>query len=140
MKRGRLVLVIILVAVAALVTALWVNEGPLWRLVMLKRLPLEFSTAEGHKVRGWGMIKRSDSESYGWSVMWYVESGYRAIIVFYVDGVPDRGVTWDVEGKVTEQVTTPEEGSGVWAANESAPWWWGVTDQTKPTAPWWGKE
>ena len=37
MKRSRLLGVAILVAVTVLVTALWVNEGPLWRMVMLRR-------------------------------------------------------------------------------------------------------
>ncbi len=26
----------------------------------------------------------------------------------------------------------------VW--NRSPPWWWGVTDQTEPTAPWWDEK
>ena len=34
MKRSRLVLVVILVAVAVLCVSLWVGEGPLWRWVM----------------------------------------------------------------------------------------------------------
>ena len=31
MKRSRLLLVVILIAVATLVGSLWVDEGPLWR-------------------------------------------------------------------------------------------------------------
>ena len=23
---------------------------------------------------------------------------------------------------------------------DAPPWWWGVTDQTEPTAPWWEEE
>ena len=41
MNRSRLLLVVILVAVAALAGSLWVGEGPLWRMVMLVEMPYE---------------------------------------------------------------------------------------------------
>ena len=36
-KRSRLAVILILAAVVALCVSLWVNEGPLWRWVMLSR-------------------------------------------------------------------------------------------------------
>lgn len=46
MKRSQLLLVVILVAVAALVTLLWVGEGPLWRWVMLKRVHADLGNGQ----------------------------------------------------------------------------------------------
>ena len=38
MKRSKIIAMTIALAVVALCVSLWVNEGPLWRLVMSKRL------------------------------------------------------------------------------------------------------
>ena len=44
---------------------------------------------------------------------------------------------WD--GPTYEPAVPDEDGNFLSAArdNHSPPWWWGVTDQTGPTAPWW---
>ncbi len=73
MRRSHLVLAGILVAVMVVVillAALWPNEGPLWRLVMLKRIPIDNVFLDkqydnptplswkGYPVRGWATVKR----------------------------------------------------------------------------------
>ncbi len=99
MKRSRLVLVVILVAVTALVTALWVGEGPLWRWVMIHRVDLDSLSPDliigGEKVRGWAEVRRFASIRYastppgnpadlsinyhGDVVAWYRATGLKAM-------------------------------------------------------------
>ena len=53
-------------------------------------------------------------------------------------------------GSYTVKLTAQVRGKDVfdelytWRDNfeskDCPPWWWGVEDQTEPTAPWWGKE
>ena len=82
MKRSRLVLVVILVAVASLVTALWVGEGPLWRWVMLRDSIYE-GNSDGHAVVGHDTIYRFTGELHGDSarhwVVYYQENGFKAL-------------------------------------------------------------
>ena len=56
MKR-RLVLAVVLVATLAVCASLWMNEGPLRRLVMLKRVPVQFLSL-GEHLFGWESVKR----------------------------------------------------------------------------------
>ena len=55
MKRPRLLLAIILVAITVLCVSLWVGEGPLWRMVMTKRV--ELFGADG-SLQGMATVKR----------------------------------------------------------------------------------
>ena len=181
MKRSRLVLVVILVAVTALCVSLWVGEGPLWRLVMLKRIYTDRFGADGSPVRGWYIVKRwpgEDPSPGRKTIFYYRETGFieteveksevGAIHVteYSLDGsvrVQHWGEPlhfgfpktsppwlWDVADPLLKQVWLAKAayeskfrpGSHHHGRNPRSgpPWWWGVTDQTEPTAPWWGKE
>ena len=132
MNRSRLVLVVILVAVATLLGSLWVGEGPLWRWVML--VEEEWSSSIGEaEIRGLVSRHRWKGTRHGSRGAWYVESGYLA------NQAAPRGLThWGPDGVVLGQIFV--EGNGDERIISSPPWLWGVTDQTEPTAPWWGKE
>ncbi len=59
-----------------------------------------------------------------------VEGGTHGWVVSYTVWNFDGTVKfqWRLANRITlEQKTTP-------------PWWWGVIDQTKPTAPWWNEK
>ena len=60
MKKRHLIAAGIVVAVVAMVVLLWVGEGPLWRLVLTKRITIqefngivgkEYYTVKGHALR-----------------------------------------------------------------------------------------
>ncbi len=139
MKRSRLVLVVILVAVAALCIPLWVNEGPLWRWVMLERVDVEtFSSG-----RGWMIARRwtNPQIQYGRKVLWDPKTGFKKLDQYYYSGREAYGTGWDQDGKVRRQFHYWFSDSGDKSETPSEPpWLWGVQDQTEPTAPWWGKE
>ena len=149
-----MLLAIILLAVAALCISLWVGEGPLWRWVMTEvvvsledssDLPEEFT-----EVREWRRQNRWNHtpihvQSY------YVSTGYQASDVRWKNGEPYRGTWWFSDGRVVRQnrwgdqvekitlmVTRKRGRTTVAVPAESrgkAPWWWGVTNQTEPSAP-----
>ena len=54
------------------------------------------------------------------------------------------GTEWKYDGSVRRQWRTvlPEPSAGVprHEAKYSPPWWWDVEEQSKPSAPWWGKD
>ncbi len=150
MKRSRLALVLILLAVAGLVTSLWVGEGPLWRLVMLKRVPVSkyypfarTPSFERHPVRGWMTVRRwgRDGSSsamptpYGNAVGYYTESGFKAVEWHHTKN-ESRGTYWNPEGIIFRQRREGEESQ----MRLAPPWSWDMTNQTEPTAPWWEKE
>ena len=147
-KRGRLALVLILTAVAILCTSLWVQEGPLWRWVMLKRVPFETllpTSFEGHERVGWVTVKRWSSLEterfkqpifHGPAVLYYRENGFKAAEGEAKNGVFIRTTLWDIDGTVRIQDESDEQGMPI-EGRASPPWHWGVTDQTEPTAPWW---
>ena len=144
MTRSRLLLAIILLTVAVLCVSLWVGEGPLWRLVMLKQETFQYAAdATPHplpnsELRGWTQRSRWAGKVLR-DVAYYVESGFRAFDIDY-----RRGWTaWEPVGKVRSQsyyIFNAEGGNNGQVPIEGPPWLWGVTDQTEPTAPWWGEE
>ena len=133
MKRSRLALVVILVAGNVLFVALWVGEGPLWRLVMLKVVPIENPTMN---TRGWATVTRwRDNEFHRRAVVWDVNTGLRCEESWFFHGTLVSRTTWDHDGSIFRQDSDLEPEP--WY---EPPWRWGATDQTEPTAPWWGKE
>ena len=88
MTRPRLLLAIILTAVAVLCISLWVGEGPLWRLIMLKQIPLStetlrawMPTTNSNHIRGWMSVKRwSDPPGapHGRAVVYWTLTGFKA--------------------------------------------------------------
>lgn len=150
MKRSRLLLVVIVIAVAVLSVSLWVGEGPLWRLVMLRTVPFQDTWGE-NKVRGWRTYKRwheydgKGKGPRGDLLAWYVETGFKAAEGEDVNEVGGWVTTWEPDGTVRNQMrfvlkkATPMPRRKA-DMKSSPPWWWGVTDQTEPTAPWWEEE
>ena len=135
-KRGRLLLLIILLAVAALLVSLWVGEGPLWRWVMLRRVPLENTAIEDHDVVGWLFKHRWSGVVHGRVIGWY-DNGFLAGVAWHKHGSILRLTNWNYDGSVLRQ---KELRDGRLEMFEMPPWRWDVTDQTEPSAPWWGKE
>ncbi len=163
MRRSHLVLAVVLVAVVVLCVSGWVNEGPLWRVVMLEKIPLDvyysrdgkFSgllnlmererlneegellheiIVDDHAVCGWATVKRwtDPPVQHGNLVCYIGENGFKAKEEEYKDGDATKGTEWNFDGTVSRQIRSP------WGRGRtSPPWWWGVKDQTEPTAPWW---
>ncbi len=136
MKRSRLVLVVILVAIAVLGISLWVNEGPLWQWVMTRRGPVEPCLApglqDGHLATGWATYKRWTNEWHGPAAAFY-DNGYVAARATNVDGVTVRYTHWNYDCTIALQGTDT-------LIKDEPPWLRGMTDQAEPTAPRWGKE
>ncbi len=135
--RVRLIALAIVMSAVALVTCLWVNEGPLWRWVMLKTLDYE-SSFDGFASRGEMIHNRWTHYVYGKFVSYYVKTGF-------VSMMDDRRggqiclTQYNVDGAVVYQShATKRDGTDL-VSKRSPPWWWGVKDQTEPTAPWWGR-
>ena len=61
-KRVRFIAIVIALAVVGLVASLWVNEEPLWRLVMTKRIEYETGYETADNVRGWYTERRTYPE------------------------------------------------------------------------------
>ena len=136
MKHSRLVLVLILLAVAALLAFLWVGEGPLWRWVKLKKIHFETTDLQGTPIlRGWYTAKRWDSNTlYGRRVEYWASTGFLKSDISLKDTEFLRSTYWNKDGTVEGQVDADGE------ERLKPPWLWGMTDQMEPTAPWWGKE
>ena len=135
---ARLVLALVLAAAATLCVHLWVNEGPLWRMVMVQRTGI-VREYKGHGVRGW-KTKHRWGNDHASEVTWYVETGMKLFEGTYEDGILSTGTYWKLDGEIDHQ-----HAQWRWPGDEremrtSPPCCWGVTVQTDPTAPWWGKE
>ena len=164
MKRPRLLLAIILVSVTVLCVSLWVGEGPLWRSVMTKKVIVE--SDDRYKLfepgvrlvnsdsadpgfgpvtaRGWLILRRQWSEEsrarqHGKKVLWYVSTGFKFMDgYYYASRRMGRITRWRPDGTVVFQWGNLSGETS--HERQEPPWLWGVTDQTEPTAPWWGKE
>ena len=151
-RRSRIIAIVIALAVVAVCISLyisaWVNEGPMWRWVMTKRIGAVGNI--GHPVTGWATVRRwwshveqgqpIDTFSHGPSVLYYDDTGFKAIEEHYKVGRVIRRTEWNLNGTVKRQTLWKEsEGKVPSDTRTSPPWLWGVTDQTKPTAPWWGE-
>ncbi len=154
MRRSHLVLAVILVAVVVVVillVALWVNEGPLWRWVMLKRVDHEgyhgyfvsLVIINGHfppPTRGWKTVKRWTDHPiwYGKMVLYYVETGMKSAEGEIYAGPSSHATLWNLDGTIQQQRRV--DPNRYWEVKDAPPWWWPVTDQTEPTAPWWSEK
>ena len=151
MKRSRLVLAIILLAITVLCVSLWDGKVPLSQIVMLKSVPLGDSLPSGGRnriyidvnaVRGWKCVKRWQVPQvvHGPGVGYWVRTGFKRMKFECRDGTIVRMTYWKKDGIVDAQYEAGVNGSGNFGSNLTPPWWWGVEDQTEPSAPWWGKE
>ena len=139
MKQSRLVLVIILVAVAALATSLWVNEGPLWRILCTRIVPIPAShgwrlasldppiSVNPERLRGWMSVERWSEPPVPWgrAVAYHLRTGYKA-------------AEWDLRGNRTVSLSVwNEDGMLIRDFTTLFPTQRDVvTDQARPTAPW----
>ena len=120
-KRSYIAIVVILTLAIALCTSLWVNEGPLWRLLITKKIPLELITGNGHPLRGWvTVLRRLSSACYGPEVLYFVENGLLYRVVDW-GSHHQKGTTWSFDGTVQNQWHVAE---GKIKHNTSPPWWW----------------
>ena len=79
---------------------------------------------------------------YGIAVAYWKSNGFKAFEWEIKERIPIRGTTWGLDGSVKTQ-TRQVDDEGNFLPTEDKyfpPWWWGVQDQTKPTAPWWDHE
>ena len=137
MTRSRLLLAIILTAVAVLFVSLWVSEGPLWRISMLEWV--EGSREYPH--RPYGHVIRWGEKAGRKHGLWldYHMNGFLKEKAGYRYGLSHGLRTrWNELGWVTGQ-DSHNNGRPVDLRSEP-PWWDGVSDQTEPTAPWWEEE
>ena len=107
MKRARLIAtvmaIVIALALVAVCYSFWRNEGPLWRLVMLKRAST-LGVRDGHRFRGWSTVRRwSDQPINGPSVSWYTENGYKSEEVVIVEDAVAEITVWAFDGRVAEE-------------------------------------
>ncbi len=126
MKRSRLVLVVILIGPAVLVTALWVNEGPLWRLIMTKRVHFE-----GHPLNGWYTVKRWTQPplKHGPKVLYFVETGLLRAKLVFRDGKCFQTTFWLFDGKVDMQLRFEDGTDQTLEIKNVPPWWCGEKAQ-----------
>ena len=129
-RFGRIVLGVIVLALIVLATFSW---EPVWRWTMQLVDP---PTVNGNPVRRiyQGKLKSSKGVSY------YIESGMKAEEWEYRDGRLLRATMWDLDGKVLGQTRSIDDDGNSLVREEPKgrpPWWWGVKDQSEPSAPWW---
>ncbi len=142
MTRSHLVLAVILGAVVALCISGWVNEGPLWRWMVLKEQTTEESGGwlhrklfGNHRIRVRATVKRwSDPPiPHGKAIGFYTQNGFKALEGEFRNGLMISVTIWNFDGTVAHQgVPGPDK--------TSPPWLWGVKDQTQPSAPWWNEK
>ena len=146
-RRARLVLGVIALAVIGL--GVWRGEALYW-WVMTHRFYIEsrrsmissIFSSRGPNMRGWMQVPQWSAE--GWpdsnhvrGATWYVDSGFKAEELSVRDS--KLCITkWKPDGSVAEQYIGIQAGKD--QSQESAPWLWGVTDQTEPTMPAWMKD
>ena len=150
-KRGFLLLTLILLAVAALLVSLWVNQGPLWRWVVLET-HVHHSPRDGNAIR-WVTTRSRWSKgkvgcAFRHSVGYYVQTGTKAGELRY-DGDENLVLStrWNFDGSIESQhrnmsLGQVSAGNYIWSGGErqrEPPWWNGVTEQTEPSMPEWMK-
>ena len=142
LKRPRLLLLVIVAAAVVLCLSLWVDEGPLWRAVCLRKSS-SVGWLLGHRTQGYFYVKRwrQPPARHGIELRVYEKNGLTARRKVWVNGAAIRSTEWDVHGHVHRQSWQPWDQSGTrrlpLKRKDSSPWWWGVTDQTEPTMPGW---
>ena len=148
-RRARVFLAFLALACLALGATL---SRTAWELMTLEWVPLEeaYGTPRngppwrefGMECRGFVQVKRRGPYPavHGRYITWYVETGFKCKEAQLRSGAGSaiKCTAWDPTGKVISQrKLDPEQGM---IDNDSPPWWWGVSDQTSPTAPWFDGE
>ncbi len=106
---------------------------------MLKKSMYEVNEMT-YRIRGWTIANRWTGLMRE-SVDYYVETGFIATVREWV-GSGIRVTYYTPEGVVSGQEIYDAQSlrDRRLAATPSPPWWWGVKDQTEPTAPWWNEK
>ena len=111
----------------------------LWEIATTRKEHFE-SKDWSRPIRGWKSVRRfSESPvSHGRSVTHYLENGFLAWEQIWDDGVLMRHTEWQFDGTLHYQ-SGRESGVQPFAITENhgPVWWWGLTHQSVPTAPWW---
>ena len=118
-RRGRFIAVVLLFGVATLGTFLWVDEGPLWRVVNLKKHHYEFGK-DGleHPRRGWVTVIRGSTNKCGPGIVYFAENGLKALEVeFNMDGALVKQTSWNFDGTVQFQRSDDMN------SKTEPPWW-----------------
>ncbi len=158
-RRARLVLVLVVLGVVGLGLFVWEPVGDLlWVSITTKRVPMPTSRDGGPWVpswipisvnpdvgRGWVRVKRwaDPPVAHGTATWYFLSTGYKGQEYSIENGVIVGETTWKSDGSVLSQHRVRDEHGnlvdpyGEKAERRSPPWWWGVTDQTEPSAPWW---
>ena len=94
-------------------------------------------TEEVHTVGGYARVHKRSNEMQ-LRTGWYLETGFIGEEV--TSWHPELRQTWYTrDGRVADQFSVSADGTA--EERHQPPWWWGVTDQAEPTAPWvitWG--
>ena len=115
-----------------------------------KQLPI-YKNLGKNRIRGSFEFKAGQSEParparpvrHGKLVTYWVDTGFKSQEHLYCEGRFVRGTTWTFNGKVLHQsfyLGKDEGGVELSSTKDEPPWWWGVGDQTEPTASWWNKK
>ena len=121
MKRPKLIAIVLLACIVGVCTS-WVDEGPLWRWVMIRREEVKYRLG-GHPVRGWRRVHRWTGQKLELEIH-YVGNGFLAGRT-YLTG-PLLAAGWRYNGRVRMR-----------SYRAFGPPFEDVPDQTEPTAPWW---
>ncbi len=117
--------------------------GPVWMWVTTKKVQWQHVTG-GHAYRGWKSVRRWGPENlHGTSILFYEKNGYKAVEGVWRNGTAIKSTSWNPDGTVSNQhrYNWQNRPGQKWdAIKTSPPWWWPVSPQTHPTAPWWKEE
>ena len=134
-RRARVVLGVVALAVVGL--GVWAWE-PLWWLVTTRvrfyQTEMDIGNVNARMwvpVRGQGRVHRWNGEWHGKGLFYHPSNGYLAAEIVWQTGRVVRSTRWKEDGRVYYQ-SSPDQ-----RERESAPWLWGVTDQTAPSMPEW---
>lgn len=144
-RRARLVLLVLALALVAVAIPL---AEPMWWWATRVKSDCISSVDAPPPKKGWCYKDRWTGKIHGRLVMWYEATGTRSVEAVYHQGVELRATSWNPDGTVLGQrriIEGPWQGPGPpppgpwYNGRDTAPWWWGVEDETEPTAPWIGE-
>ena len=115
-RRAWLVVVLVLLVILTLCVSLWVNEGPLWRIVMTEIIPLEdfwglCSPGNHRPSTAWLTVKRwtQPPVPHGPAICYWDGTRVKACEAMWVDGVVVRFTAWNRDGAVDWQCRADDQ-------------------------------
>ena len=139
--RSRKALVVAVAILSLVAVPGVVYHQGIWLAVTTKRISYSEYLEHGFRsrpVRGWVHVKRWTDQpvAHGPRVLYWERTGFKFLEMECIDGEVARSTCWSSTGTVLAQRHYLDK-SGTMTRRDGPPWWWGVTDQTEPTAPWW---